>query len=867
MSDDDFEGWDDGGGGGKGKGKGKPKGKGKKGKSGGFQSLGLGEAVFKGVLHMGYKVPTPVQRKTLPIALAGSDVVVMARTGSGKTAAFLVPVLEKLQSHSSTVGARAIILSPSRELAVQTLGFAKKLGKYSGLKFALVVGGDSMDRQFEALADNPDVIIATPGRLMHHLQEVHNFSLARVQLLVFDEADRLFEMGFAEQLREIMRTVPESRQNLLFSATMPQVLVQFARAGLRDPVLIRLDTDSKISENLSLAFMTLRSADKPACLLFLMREIIPPEDMTVVFTATRHHAEYLHHLLGEVGIQSSIVYGAMDQQARLENLERFRRGRVKVLLVTDVAARGIDVPLLNNVINYSFPPLAKLFVHRVGRAARQGRRGVALSLVDPEELAYMLDLQLFLGKPLEPASKASPEGYALAELTPEMVYYGGFPQPVVDEENEALQQLSSRPQSNLTQMARVCDNAMKQYRRTRPDPSPRGIERSKELERGEIHPLLVRYELQTGRSAPEKQDFIKAVGKFRPKETIFEVMGGAGLDPKVMGDVRRRVRVKGLLKEAVAHTAMAEQEHERELMPGSRQAPEEGGIDEDEVDGQSLAEGSVTASPGPCRTRTRAEGTAPAPAPTSKPKISRAEQKRRKRGRSAPGEHQTASAKSAPATVEVNGSALVPGPYADANHYIGYGVTEGGVIGESAMQPRSVERATDGFATDRLEEAMLDINADDALDAAKKKKMMHWDPKKRKFVKQSLQEMSDAKKVRNEAGVMVSAKKEKVGAVYERWKKRTHMTVGREGTTEEARGGRRRGPRAAVNQHVASELRDKNQIRKLRKQEENKMMKNVSKTKRASLAKKKKTAWETQQADRRLLSQGGRTRSRMIIRT
>ncbi|CAN0110985.1 unnamed protein product, partial [Phaeothamnion confervicola] len=367
-------------------------------KGGAFQKLGLSPAVFRGVMGMGYKVPTPVQRKSLPVSLGGVDAVVMARTGSGKTAAFLIPMLEKLKEHSSRVGCRAVILSPTRELAMQTLKFAKQMGKYTGLRFALLVGGDSMERQFSNLADNPDVVIATPGRLAHHLHEVAEFTLKSIEMVIIDEADRLFEMGFAEQMREIMQGIPEERQTLLFSATMPKLLVQFARAGLRDPVLIRLDTESKVSENLSMAFFTCRSGDKPAALLLLLRQIIPADQMTVVFTATRHHAEFLHELLASVRLRSSVVYGAMDQEARKMNLDRFRNGSTKLLIVTDVAARGIDIPLLDNVVNYSFPSLPKLFVHRVGRVARQNRKGAAFSLVDPDELPYMLDFFLFLGR-------------------------------------------------------------------------------------------------------------------------------------------------------------------------------------------------------------------------------------------------------------------------------------------------------------------------------------------------------------------------------------------------------------------------------------------------------------------------------------
>lgn len=348
---------------------------GKKGKpkNGSFQAMGLEKELLWGLTRMGYKVPTPVQRKALPIALAGMDMVCMARTGSGKTCVFLLPLLQKLKKHDSTSGVRSVVLSPTRELAMQTFKFAKDMAKFSDLRVIAIVGGDPIEAQFEALASRPDVIIATPGRLMHHLREISTFKLKHVQYLVFDEADRLFEMGFAEQLNEIVKECPEGRQTLLFSATMPKLLIQFTRAGLRDPQLIRLDTDIKMSDELRLAFFAVRSNEKVAALLYLVRTVIPEDQQSIVFAATRHHSEFLHHLFIKIGVKSTLIYGSMDQDARSANLNAFRKGQVKYLIVTDVAARGIDVPLLNNVINFHFPMAPKLFVHRCGRAARQGQ--------------------------------------------------------------------------------------------------------------------------------------------------------------------------------------------------------------------------------------------------------------------------------------------------------------------------------------------------------------------------------------------------------------------------------------------------------------------------------------------------------------
>jgi ATP-dependent RNA helicase DDX54/DBP10 len=218
----------------------------RKTKSGGFQSMGLSKAVFGGIMKMGYKVPSPIQRKVIPLAMMGRDVVAMARTGSGKTAAFLIPMLERLGEHSSTVGVRGIVLSPTRELAQQTMDFLIKLGKLTTLRASLIIGGHNIENQFDALASNPDVVVSTPGRLLHLLMEVAEFTLAVAQVIVFDEADRLFEMGFKAQLTDILQRMPPAHQSMLFSATLPRVLIEFTRAGLRDPEFVRLDVESKV---------------------------------------------------------------------------------------------------------------------------------------------------------------------------------------------------------------------------------------------------------------------------------------------------------------------------------------------------------------------------------------------------------------------------------------------------------------------------------------------------------------------------------------------------------------------------------------------------------------------------------------------
>jgi ATP-dependent RNA helicase DDX54/DBP10 len=427
------------------------------------------------------------------------------------------------------------VLSPTRELAVQTFKFAKDFAKFTDLNIINILGGDPIEAQFEALASRPDIIVATPGRLMHHLREISTFKLNHVELLVFDEADRLFEMGFAEQLNEIVRECPTERQTLLFSATMPKALVQFSRAGLRDPQLIRLDTDSQLSEELRLGFFACRSNEKLAAFLYLVRKIIPEHQITIVFTATRHHSELLHALLQRIGVTSTIVYGTMDQDARSIHLKEFRQGSIRYLIVTDLAARGIDVPLLNNVINFHFPPSPKLFIHRCGRAARQGRIGYAFSLVEPEELAFMVDIHTYLGKNLDACNtntyavdqnelfetagadagnesaaadsssvnggtsfnNAAQEGtvkYTLETMTPAQVHCGVLPQDVVDRENDYVKR-SFADDDELSTMFRISENGMKQYRRTRTEASRGGVKTAKAILKDNlirsIHPLIV----------------------------------------------------------------------------------------------------------------------------------------------------------------------------------------------------------------------------------------------------------------------------------------------------------------------------------------------------------------------------------------
>lgn len=476
-------------------------------KSGGFQSMGLSYSVLKGVSKKGYKVPTPIQRKTIPLVIEGRDVVAMARTGSGKTACFLLPMFEKLKTHSTNSGIRAVILSPTRELALQTLKFLKELGKFTGLRSTVLLGGDSMETQFSALHDKPDIVVATPGRFLHICVEM-DLSLKDIQYIVFDEADRLFEMGFGEQLNEIIQRLPENRQTLLFSATLPKILVEFARAGLSDPVLIRLDVESKIPETLKLSFISCRPEEKLAALLCLFNHVIPKTATTIVFAATKHHVDYLHTVLKENGISSTYIYSDLDPSARKINVAKFHTGQVKVLVVTDVAARGIDIPHLDYVINYNFPAKVKLFIHRVGRCARAGREGHALCLVSGDEMCYLLDLLLFLGRPLTIATPGSNDTSCLGKAPVDLL------DPLLTSLNAA-----HFDGSELESLRKVSENAYKRYIQCRSSASMESVRRSKEVLLLQIgdSPLFATEDVAG------KSELLAGIKNYRPPGTIFEI--------------------------------------------------------------------------------------------------------------------------------------------------------------------------------------------------------------------------------------------------------------------------------------------------------------------------------------------------------
>ncbi|KAK9312946.1 P-loop containing nucleoside triphosphate hydrolase protein [Lipomyces starkeyi] len=572
----------------------------KKVNPGKFNALGLSTSLVKAVHRKGYNTPTPIQRKTIPLVLEGLDVVGMARTGSGKTAAFVLPMIQKLQTHSAKVGSRAIILSPSRELALQTLKVVKDFSRGTDLKSVLLVGGDSLEDQFGWMMANPDIIIATPGRFAHLKVEM-DLDLRSVEYIVFDEADRLFELGFSMQLTSILASLPATRQTLLFSATLPKSLVEFARAGLNDPVLVRLDADAKVSDELEMFFFSVKTAEIDGALAWLLREVIKmpiaaemplrQEDWkyqegsdadsdngaysedevkkndkkkskkdlykrkfaarvpqhneltsahaTIIFTPTRHHVEYVTGLLRAFGYAVSYIYGSLDQHARRDQLAMFRSGVTSILVVTDVAARGIDIPILSNVINYAFPGSPKVFVHRVGRTARAGKRGRAFSLIKDSEVPYLLDLELFLGKSLLLPEQAQETDFDEIDYTANMVV-GSFPRDDLERSCEDVQGLLAKD-FDLLSIQQVSIKAEKLYLKTRGSASMESVKRAKEvIAKGwdSLNPLFKEHKLAA------RENMLGRLANFRPAETIFELTRKGGVAVESGADLMRRRRAQ-----------------------------------------------------------------------------------------------------------------------------------------------------------------------------------------------------------------------------------------------------------------------------------------------------------------------------------
>jgi len=361
-----------------------------------FDNLGLAPELLKALAESGYTTPTPIQSQGIPVALAGGDLMAGAQTGTGKTAAFALPLLQKLLplANSSTSPAkhpvRALILTPTRELAIQVEESVRAYAKHTQLRSLVVYGGVDIKTQTPHLKTGVEVLVATPGRLLDHIEQ-KTLQLGQVQMLVLDEADRMLDMGFMPDLRRILALLPKQRQNLMFSATFSNEIKKLADEFLTKPQLIEVARSNATNDNVTQKVYQVAQSDKEALLVQLLKEADAKQ--VIIFTKTKITASRLSRSLAKQGIAADAIHGDKSQLERIKALDAFKAGTVTALVATDVAARGLDISELPMVINYEIPSAPEDYVHRIGRTGRAGALGVAISFVSEDEEKYLIEIE------------------------------------------------------------------------------------------------------------------------------------------------------------------------------------------------------------------------------------------------------------------------------------------------------------------------------------------------------------------------------------------------------------------------------------------------------------------------------------------
>ncbi len=379
-----------------------------------FNTLGVSESLLRDLTKAGFLNPTSIQAQAIPHALQGRDVLGCAQTGTGKTGAFVVPMIERLAAGPKGKP-RALVLVPTRELAIQVQGVIDQLGRSSRIYATTLVGGADMQAQVRGLRQNPDILVATPGRLLDHMWN-GTVSLLSMQILVLDEADRMLDMGFAPQINQILEAMPEERQTLLFSATMPADLNQLARASVKNPVHIMVARPATTASGVTQAVHHTTHDSKVNLLVSLLGQ---DKDSVLVFTRTKHRADKLGRVLGTAGHKVAVIHGNRSLAQRRAALEGFKRGTFRVLVATDIAARGIDVANIGHVVNFDLPNCPEDYVHRIGRTARMHATGKATSFVTAEDHEDLRAIEKLLGKSVPLAEGSAAPAPVSAQRAPQ----------------------------------------------------------------------------------------------------------------------------------------------------------------------------------------------------------------------------------------------------------------------------------------------------------------------------------------------------------------------------------------------------------------------------------------------------------------
>jgi len=376
-----------------------------------FATLGLSEALLRALADVGYQMPTPIQAQAIPALLQGRDLLGIAQTGTGKTAAFVLPLLQKLNQnnrrHPLPRSTRALILAPTRELATQISDSISTYGRHTGLRHAVIMGGVSQRAQVKATERGVDILVATPGRLID-LVEQWQIVLGRAAFFVLDEADRMLDMGFIRDVRKLVGLLPKSHQSMLFSATMPQDVARLAGDILRDPVRIAIASKSVAVDRIDQrVYHTDNSAKRK-----LLGDLLSDSSMSrvIVFTRTKRSADRVARELMEIGVPAAAMHGDKSQATREKTLDTFRQGQSRILVATDIASRGIDIDEISHVINYDLPRDPESYVHRIGRTARAGGHGVAISFCDTSERKQLYEIERLLEQRLTVVGGAPSNG-------------------------------------------------------------------------------------------------------------------------------------------------------------------------------------------------------------------------------------------------------------------------------------------------------------------------------------------------------------------------------------------------------------------------------------------------------------------------